>query len=108
MRRASLTYSTALVVQAIAAGHRYGFDIMDATGLASGTVYPALRRLERQRLVSGQWEAEASAREEGRPNRRYYALTAAGEELVEVARARYPGILRAIGEARSGPVPSEA
>ena len=44
--RMKLTYPTALVLQALASGYHYGFDIMDATGLPSGTVYPVLRRLE--------------------------------------------------------------
>jgi hypothetical protein len=34
----SLTYPTAAVLLAIQAGHRYGFDLMDATGLPNGTV----------------------------------------------------------------------
>ena len=32
-----LTYLTGVVLAAIEAGHRYGFDIMDATGLPDGT-----------------------------------------------------------------------
>ena len=41
-----LTYPTTLVLQALLQGHHHGFDIMDATSLPSGTVYPILRRLE--------------------------------------------------------------
>lgn len=74
-----MTQVTALILQAIAAGHRYGFDIMDATGLASGTVYPALRRLERSRLLRGRWEDEPVAHRGGRPQRRFYELTREGE-----------------------------
>jgi hypothetical protein len=40
------------VLHALARGYSYGFDIMGATGLPSGTVYPALRRLERQRWIN--------------------------------------------------------
>ena len=43
-----LTYPTTLVLHALANGVRHGFDVIDATGLASGTVYPILRRLERE------------------------------------------------------------
>jgi hypothetical protein len=46
MARAFLTYSTAVILQAVANGYRYGFDVIDITGLPGGTVYPALRRLE--------------------------------------------------------------
>ena len=49
----SLTLPTALVLHALARGFRYGFDIMDATGLPSGTIYPILRRLERDGLARG-------------------------------------------------------
>ena len=47
----NVTLPTTLVLQALACGHRYGFDVMDATGLPSGTVYPVLRRLEKEGLV---------------------------------------------------------
>jgi len=40
------------VLQALADGHRYGFDVIDHTGLPSGTVYPALAMLTRKGLVS--------------------------------------------------------
>jgi PadR family transcriptional regulator PadR len=55
----SLTYPTATVLLAIRSGHRYGFDIMDVTGLPDGTVYPILRRLERRGVLKGDWEDEA-------------------------------------------------
>ena len=80
-----MTQVTALILHAVGAGHRYGFDIMDATGLASGTVYPALRRLERATLLRGRWEDAPAAHRGGRPQRRLYELTAAGETAHEEA-----------------------
>ena len=47
----ALSYTALFVLQALAQGYRFGFDIMDATNLPSGTVYPALRRLEAMGLV---------------------------------------------------------
>lgn len=88
----NLTYSTALILQALAGGYRYGFDIMDLTGLPSGTVYPALRRLENVGLVDSKWEDEAIAQEEQRPPRRYYELTDTGEEALREALKRYRAI----------------
>ena len=85
----NLTYPTTLVLHALANGVRHGFDILDATGLPSGTVYPILRRLEREALVSAQWEEAAIAHAEQRPPRRYYELTAAGKVVLETAVARY-------------------
>ena len=84
-----MTYQTALVLEALAAGRHHGFDIMDATDLPSGTVYPILRRLEDQGLVRARWEREAVARREQRPPRRYYELTAAGVTRRAEARARF-------------------
>lgn len=84
-----LTYATTLVLHALANGVRHGFDIIDATELPSGTVYPILRRLEGETLVSAHWEEAAIAHEEQRPPRRYYELTAAGKSILQTAVARY-------------------
>ncbi len=87
-----MTYPTALVLQALDRGHRYGFDIIDVTRLRSGTVYPLLRRLEEAGLVRSKWERVAIARSDNRPPRKYYELTDAGEELVALAEQRFPGL----------------
>jgi DNA-binding PadR family transcriptional regulator len=76
------------VLRGIAAGQRYGFEIIDRTGLPSGTVYPALSSLERRGLIVGQWEADAKARAAARPRRRYYRITAAGEAALTAGLRR--------------------
>ena len=86
----NLTHPTTLVLHALAGGFRHGFDIIDVTGLPSGTVYPILRRLEREGLVSAAWEDADIAHREQRPPRRYYELTAAAGAVLEAAAARYP------------------
>ena len=95
----SLTYPTAVVLLAIRSGHRYGFDIMDATGLPDGTVYPILRRLERRGVLVGRWEEEADAKAEQRPQRRYYRLTPLGEESMVDVEARFPRLPALFGTA---------
>ena len=90
----ALSYTGLFVLQALARGYRFGFDVMEATGLPSGTVYPALRRLEALELVTSDWENDGRAREMGRPRRRYYELTAAGRRRLADAEARY----RALGK----------
>lgn len=85
-----LSSATALVLDALDRGCRHGFDILDTTGLASGTVYPILRRLEEDGLASSKWEPAKTAQDELRPPRRYYALTTAGHARVAEARARFP------------------
>ena len=84
-----LTYSTTLVLQALLQGHHHGFDIMDATALPSGTVYPILRRLESEGCVRSNWETDTEARKEQRPPRRYYDLTTHGRSVAQDAVNKY-------------------
>ena len=85
-----LSLTTAHILHAISAGSIYGYLVMEATGLPSGTVYPALRRLERDQLIKSQWERRSIAEAEQRPTRKYYKLTRSGEGALETARKRYP------------------
>ena len=85
----NVTFPTALVLQALASGYHYGFDIIDAINLPSGTVYPILRRFENEGLVTSEWESQDVAQKDQRPPRRYYALTAEGERLLADSKARY-------------------
>ena len=94
--RHNVTYPTTLVMQAIASGSRYGFEIADRTGLQTGTVYPALRRLETLGFVRSSWENDKTARREQRPARRYYELTASGAEALEQAVKRFEGLARLV------------
>ena len=89
---ASLSFTGLFVLQALAQGHRFGFDIMEVTELPSGTVYPALRRLESQGLVRSDWEADEDARANARPRRRYYELTRAGKAQLAEAESRYRAV----------------
>ncbi|MEZ5318986.1 MAG: PadR family transcriptional regulator [Vicinamibacterales bacterium] len=84
-----LSFGTVAILHAIADGKRFGFDIMAATGLTSGTVYPALDRLEDQRFVKSAWEDARVAHREGRPPRRYFQLTPAGGEVLAEALQKY-------------------
>ena len=68
----ALSFGAVSILHAVASGSRFGFDVMEATGLTSGTVYPTLDRLEHQGLLRSRWEDEASAHAEGRPARRYF------------------------------------
>lgn len=99
-----LTYPTAAVLAALTAGHRYGFDLMDATGLPDGTVYPILRRLESRGILEGAWEDESAAHGEGRPPRRYYRVTVEGERAVARSAERFPALFRIFGGGDEGRV----
>ncbi len=91
-----LSHTAAIILQALDAGFVYGFSIMEMTGLPSGTVYPAMRRLERDELIRSQWERQSIADAEQRPARKYYKLTAAGKTTLQVSRKRYPLLERMV------------
>ena len=84
-----LGYATLAVLQALADGYQYGFDVIDHTGLPSGTVYPALSTLTRKGLVESRWEEEGVAHSEGRPRRKYYEVMADGSTALSEAIERY-------------------
>jgi PadR family transcriptional regulator PadR len=93
MRRLSVTAVS--VLQAVVNGFEYGFDIIDTTGLPSGTVYPALSRLERDGYVKSAWEDERRAHRDGRPARRYYQVTAPGVRVLQDSLRYYRTLIPA-------------
>ncbi len=90
----TLSHTAALVLAAIDAGDGYGFSVMQMTGLPSGTVYPALRRLERDGLIRSEWERQSIADAGQRPPRKYYRLSRPGRAAIEAAQKRYPLLSR--------------
>lgn len=96
MPEVRLSHTAALILQSIHTGQVYGFSVMEQTGLPSGTVYPALRRLERDNLIASKWEAQSIADREQRPPRKYYRLTRDGFAALESVLKRYPLIEKLI------------
>ena len=88
-KKKDLSLGTIMVLHAMARGCQYGFDIMEETGLTSGTIYPALDRLEGLGLAKSQWEEARIAHREKRPARRYYQITREGGEALAAALERY-------------------
>src|SRR5687767_5830973 len=84
-----LSFAAATVMKVIAEGARHGFDIMDAAGLPSGTVYPILGRMEESGFVRSRWEAPIVAQKAKRPPRRYYEITRAGEQALDTSIEHY-------------------
>jgi PadR family transcriptional regulator PadR len=91
-----LSHTAALILQAIHAGNVYGYSVMEMTGLPSGTVYPALRRLERDGLIRSQWESQTIADSELRPPRKYFKITRTGKATLEASHKRYPLLAKLI------------
>ena len=108
MGKGFLTYSTAVILQAVANGYLYGFDIIDITGLPGGTVYPALRRLEETGHLSSKWEKQSVAQAEPRPARKYYELTRSGREALTEAVKRYRLLEQTQPNKERAPKPSRA
>jgi DNA-binding PadR family transcriptional regulator len=69
----------------------YGLEVQRATRISSGTLYPALRRLENIGWLTSHWEELGD--KDGRPRRRLYCLTGEGEvaarEYISRAQERF-------------------
>ena len=70
----------------------WGFELMKETGLASGTMYPLLARLESLGWLASGWDADSRSG----PRRRYYRLTRNGaisarQALAEARSKTRPG-----------------
>jgi PadR family transcriptional regulator PadR len=80
-----------ILLAVLEAGPRHGYAIMEALrvrsgghlDLPTGTVYPALHRLERAGLVEASWSTAAGRR------RRVYQLTPAGERALDTERSTW-------------------
>jgi PadR family transcriptional regulator len=84
----------------------YGYDLMKAAKLPSGTLYPMLARLQQDGLVNAEWEAPRPDAA-GRPPRKYYQLTAEGLRVarLELAQAASSAPARRAGRSAAQPVP---
>jgi DNA-binding PadR family transcriptional regulator len=101
----------ALLLAALEEGPRHGYAVIEtlrrSTGgqldLPTGTIYPALRRLEQAGLISGTWSVVSGRR------RREYRLTAAGKRALTGRRAEWRDFSAMISTALEGrPWPSPA
>lgn len=78
------------VLRALADGPTYGYEIsvrLQAGGLGrvkGGTLYPLLKRFENSEWVEIEWRPG-----EGGPGRKYYALTAAGQQQLKHLSQRW-------------------
>lgn len=59
-----------------------GAEILDETGLLSGTLYPILKRLENEGVLVSEWETlNKDEVQMGTPRRRFYKLTGKGKRV---------------------------
>jgi PadR family transcriptional regulator PadR len=87
MRRGSLELCVLAILQR---GQRYGYDIVQALAggqglvMKEGTIYPLLNRMMNEGLVDARWQPSPEG-----PARKYYTLTAAGQERLQSMREEW-------------------
>jgi PadR family transcriptional regulator PadR len=98
-----------LILAVLVEGPRHGYAIareverrsQEALRMGEGALYPALRAMEREKLVVGTWEVQPSG-----PARRVYAITDAGQKKlakqVDAWRSLVDAVGRVIGAAPHG------
>ncbi len=85
----TLSLGAVMVLHALARGREYGFDVMEETGLSSGTIYPAPDRLARLGFARSEWEDARLPQSEKRPSRRYCRITPDGARALQEAMERH-------------------
>ena len=89
-----------LILQTLRWGPAHGYNISQAIRASSkdvfrvetGSLYPALHRLEKRRLVRAEWKTS-----DNKQRARYYRLTAAGKAQLSRERDRWSQLVDAIG-----------
>jgi transcriptional regulator len=56
-----------------------------------GSLYPALHRMEKEKLIEGEWRMTANGRKA-----RFYALTAAGQKRLEEAESNWTSMAKGV------------
>ncbi len=85
------------VLALLSKGDNYAYEIAarmaDAVGMGEGTVYPLMRRMQNDDLVSTYLQESASG-----PPRKYYKLTKAGAAALTAQRAEWDAFHAAVGK----------
>ena len=81
---------------------QYGYELLTVLArwpqlaVSEGTLYPLLRRLEKEGVISAQWRESVAG-----PPRKYYALTVAGAQRRDTLAAEWSQLMQAITELQS-------
>lgn len=101
LRRGILEYSILLL---ISKKSMYGYDLLaslsqwEALSTTEGTVYPLLRRLEKEKLIVSTWRESNP----GIPPRKYYDLTDEGIRFLEIMNEEWGNLATAISIIKNG------
>ena len=97
IRRGTLEFC---ILRMIARRERYGYELIarlerhPILAARESTIYPLLRRLLKEGLLSSAWRESA----EGLPPRKYYTITETGRTYLAAMEAEWSSLLSAIGE----------
>jgi PadR family transcriptional regulator PadR len=94
-----------MILQTLQWGPQHGYGISVAIRNRSGEIlqvdtgslYPALHRLEKQKWVAAEWKIS-----ENKQRAKYYRLTAAGKRQLAQERSRWQQLTEAIGGVLNG------
>jgi len=100
-----------IILQTLRWGPRHGYGLAqmiransrDALQVETGSLYPALHRLERQKLIAADWDVSENGQRV-----RVYTITAAGRRQLETHRSRWEQMSAAIGAILTPPAESES
>lgn len=97
---------TMVLLKVLAEEEGYGYGVvvrlqgLGFAGLAEGTVYPALTRLERQGFLAARLERSSSG-----PARKYYRTTPQGLDELARSRRSWGELVSAVGQVLAEPAP---
>ena len=100
-----------IILQTLRWGPRHGYGLaqmirassQDVLQVDTGSLYPALHRLERQGWIAADWSTS-----ENKQRVRVYTLTAKGQQQLERERSQWEQLSRAIGAILAPPAPPVA
>lgn len=100
VKRGILEYS---IMSILSKKETYGYDIIDTLSrwevlkTKEGTVYPLLKRLEKEQLIQHNWKES----KEGLPPRKYYSLTDEGKLFLQMMDNEWKNLTGAIKKIKS-------
>ena len=100
-----------IILQTLRWGPRHGYGLAqmiratsrDALRVETGSLYPALQRLEKQGWISADWDVSENGQRV-----RVYRLTAAGRKQLQSERSRWEQLSSAIARIMTEPRESES
>lgn len=101
VRRGLLEYCILTMIQK---SRMYGYDLItqlnswDFFSVAAGTIYPLLKRLEKEGLITSEWESSA----EGTPAKKFYVMTDLGNSLLEEMDDEWVNVVESIKQIKEG------